>query len=383
MYDLLLANGTVVDPSQNLEGRRHVAVIGDRIAAILEGDALPPARRVVDCTGLYVCPGLIDFHVHVFPGVSHFGVDPDETCLARGVTTVLDFGTAGGLIYDGFRRYVIETSRTRVKALMLIAGQGLISSVDTRPALGELWDLAYCDVEGCVRATEKHRDTVVGIKVRCMDNIARDGAHEAEGLRRARLAADATRLPLVVHPVLSSLPLGQILDQMQGGDVLTHCYHEKRCRLVDDNLKVLPEVWAKRRDGLLLDVGHGSGSFSFPVARAMLDQGLVADFLGSDLHAYNVQGPVYDLVTTLAKFLHLGMSLMEIVRRASTNPAKFLGMEGVIGTLRPGACADVSVLAIKSAPIQFVDSEGHVEMGERRLEARTTVRAGEVVVESR
>ena len=183
MYDFVLTNGTVIDPAVGLYARRNVALQGGRVAAILESETSEvsedfgslAAKQTLDCSGLLVVPGLIDFHVHVFPGVSNFGVDPDETCLARGVTTVLDFGTAGGLIFDGFRRFVIDVAKTRVKALMLIAGQGLISSNDTKPALGELWDIAYCDVAGCVQAVEKHRDCVVGIKVRCMDNISRDG----------------------------------------------------------------------------------------------------------------------------------------------------------------------------------------------------------------
>src|SRR5262245_12816753 len=126
-YDYVLTGGTVIDPAIELNARRNLAITGGRIAAVLDAAAPFQARETIDCTGRLVVPGLIDFHVHVFPGVSHFGVDPDTTCLARGVTTVLDFGTAGGLIFDGFRRYVIDASKTRVKALMLIAGQGLIS----------------------------------------------------------------------------------------------------------------------------------------------------------------------------------------------------------------------------------------------------------------
>ena len=267
MYDFVLIHGTVIDPAVGLNARRNVALQGGRVAAILDPAAPVSAKQTLDCTGLLVVPGLIDFHVHVFPGVSNFGVDPDETCLARGVTTVLDFGTAGGLIFDGFRRFVIDTAKTRVKALMLIAGQGLISSNDTKPALGELWDLAYCDVEGCVEAVEKHRDCVAGIKVRCMDNISNGGKNEAEGLHRARLAADATKLPLVVHPANSSLRIEHLFETLRSGDVMTHCYHDKNCKLVDDHTQVCSIVREKQLEGVLLDVGHGSGSFAWRVAR--------------------------------------------------------------------------------------------------------------------
>ena len=376
MYDFVLTNGTVIDPLIELNARRHVALQGGRVVAILDPTEPVSAQQTLDCTGLLVVPGLIDFHVHVFPGVSNFGVDPDETCLARGATTVLDFGTAGGLIFDGFRRFVIDTAKTRVKALMLIAGQGLISSNGTKPSLGELWDLAYCDVEGCIEAVEKHRDCVAGIKVRCMDNISRDGQNEAEGLRRARLAADATKLPLVVHPANSSLPLHHILETLRAGDVLTHCYHNKNCKLLDEDSRVWPRLLEKQREGVLLDVGHGSGSFAFSVARTMLEQGVLPDFIGSDLHAYNVAGPVFDLVTTLSKFLHLGLSVPEIIRRSTSNCAAFLGMPDEIGTLMPGACADITVLELVDGKFPLTDSEGVTETGRRQFELRHCFRAG-------
>ncbi len=376
MYDYVLINGTVIDPAVGLNARRNVALQGGRVAAILDPATPVAAQQTLDCNGLLVVPGLIDFHVHVFPGVSNFGVDPDETCLARGVTTVLDFGTAGGLIFDGFRRFVIDTAKTRVKALMLIAAQGLISSNDTKPALGELWDLAYCDVEGCVEAVEKHRDCVAGIKVRCMDNISNGGKNEAEGLRRARLAADATKLPLVVHPANSSLRVEHLFEMLRSGDVMTHCYHDKNCKLVDDRTQVCSIVREKQREGVLLDVGHGSGSFAWRVARAMLDQGVVPDFLSSDLHTYNVHGPVFDLVTTLSKFLHLGMSVPEIIRRSTATCAAWLGMADEIGTLKPGACADITVLDIVDGEFPLMDSEGVTEIGQRSFEVRHCFRAG-------
>jgi dihydroorotase len=385
-YDYLLTGGTVIDPAAGLNAPRNVAVTGGRIAALLDPTQFDPAlpnaaapitaKQTIDCTGKLIVPGLIDFHVHVFPGVSHFGVDPDETCLARGVTTVLDFGTAGGLVFDGFRRYVIDPARTRVKALMLIAAQGMISSNGSKPALGELWDLAYCDIDGCVEAVERNRDCVVGIKIRCMEDIAHDGRNEAEALVRARKAADLVKLPLVIHPVLSTLPVEHLFGQLRAGDVMTHCYHDKRCGLVDNNLKVLPIVREKQKEGVLLDVGHGMGSFGFRVARAMLEQGVLPDFIGSDLHSYNLHGPVHDLVTTLDKFLHLGMSPPEIIRRVTATCARFLEMSDEIGTLKPGACADVTVLEIVEGKFKLTDSEGNTEIANRRFEVRNCLRAG-------
>lgn len=378
-YDLLLRGGTLVDPAVGVHALKDVAVTGGRVAAICDPQTPPQARVVVDAKGAFVVPGLIDLHVHVFPGVSHFGVDPDATCLARGVTTAVDFGTAGGLIFDGFRQFVIDRSDTRLFALLHIAGQGLISSNGTLPALGELADLRYCSVEGAVRAVERHRDCIVGIKIRLTDNLAEGGRNEAPALQLARQAADETGLPLVIHSPDSSLSTATVLQSMKAGDVLTHCYHGRRCGIVDETGKLLPEVRDKLQEGVLLDVGHGWGSFSWTVAQNMLDGEAVAEFISSDLHVYNLHGPVFDLLTTMDKFLHLGMSFDEVIRRTTFEPAKFLSRQQEIGTLAPGAIADITVLDVEEGEFPLTDSHGIVKTGRQRLEVRHTFRAGRQV----
>ena len=380
MYDLLIRGGRLIDPAQNIDGLRDVAVKGSRIAAILDPtDPTASARRVIDAGGKLVVPGLIDFHVHVFPGVSHFGVEADPTCLARGVTTVLDFGTAGGLIFPGFRRYVIDVAQTKVLALLHIAGQGLIDSLGIPPAYGELHDLRHCDLDLVQRVVEEHRDVIRGIKIRCTANLAENGRNEAAALDIARRAADLTGLPLVVHSPGSSLTIDHVLDRLKPGDVLTHCCHANSCGLVDDQLRITERIRKKLAEGILLDVGHGYSSFSFPVARRMLEQGLLPDFISSDIHQYNVHGPVHDLVTTMDKFLHLGMPLSEVVRRTTEIPARFLGLEGQIGTLRSGSVADITILNLQRSKFALSDSDGKVETGDQHLEPTHVFRAGNPV----
>ena len=377
MYDLLIRGGRVIDPAQNRDGLYDVAIQGCRIAAILDPSASnTQARRVVDVQRKLVVPGLIDFHVHVFPGVSHFGVDPDVTSLARGVTTVLDFGTAGGLIFAGFRRYVIDVAQTRVMALLLIAGQGLIDSIGDPPAYGELHDLRHCDINVVERVVEENRDVIFGIKIRCTANLAEAGRNESAALDLARAAADRVGLPLVVHSPNSSLTIDHILDRLKPGDVLTHCYHGKNCGLVDDQLRIPASIRKKLAEGILLDVGHGFSSFDFRVARSLLEQGVLPDFISSDIHHYNVQGPVYDLVTTMDKFLHLGMTITEVIRRTTQIPAKFLNRETELGTLRPGSIADITILDLQQGEFPLTDSEGRVEMGSQHLEPTHVFRAG-------
>ena len=378
MQDLLIRGGHVIDPAQGLNGRHDLVVHQGKIAAILDpGQDAPSAARVVDVAGQYVVPGLIDFHVHVFPGVSHFGIESDSSCLSRGVTTALDFGTAGGLIFAGFRQFVIDQAQTRVLALLHIAGQGLIGSVGDPPLLGELHDLRYCDLDTVRRVVEAHRDVIVGIKIRCTANLAEGGRNEARGLDLARQAADLVGLPLVVHSPNSTLSINHVLDRLKPGDVLTHCYHGKACGLVDGDYQILPEIRRKLETGILLDVGHGFSSFDFRVAKSLMQQGVFPDFISSDLHYYNLNGPVFDLVTTMDKFLHLGMSLPEVIRRTTEIPAQFLGHAGELGTLKPGTIADITVLDLQQGQFSLVDSEGSIEIGNQHLEPTLVFRAGD------
>ena len=377
MNDFLIRGGHVIDPSQQLDGRHDLIVRHGRIEGIIPSGTNPDeSLEVVDVGGRFVVPGLIDFHVHVFPGVSHFGIEPDPTCLSRGVTTVLDFGTAGGLIFDGFRRFVIDQAQTRVFALLHIAGQGLIGSVGDPPLLGELHDLRYCDLPTVQRVVEAHRDVIVGIKIRCTANLAEGGRNEAAGLDLARQAADLVGLPLVVHSPNSTLSIEHIFDRLRPGDVLTHCYHGKDCGLVDPQYQIAPAIRQKLESGVLLDVGHGFSSFDFRVARSLLKQEVLPDFISSDIHFYNLHGPVFDLVTTMDKFLHLGMPLPEVIRRTTQIPARFLGRDNELGTLKPGAIADITVLELQTGEFPLVDSEGRVEIGQQRLEPTHVFRAG-------
>ena len=380
MYDLVIRNGIVLDPGQGIQAAKDVAVTGGRIAAVLEPGAEAVAKHTLDVRGLYVVPGLIDLHVHVFSGVTHYGIDVDPTCLARGVTTVLDAGSAGALTFPGFRKFVIDVSRTRLYALLNISALGLVSGSETVPPLGELEDLRYVDVGTAVKMIEKHRDRILGVKVRLSDFLAADGKNEIPALLRAREAAEAVRLPLMVHSPLSSIPTERILDQLRPGDILTHCVHGHGAGgIMDDDMKVLPAVRKKVEQGLHLDVGHGRGSFTFQVARAALEQGVVPGSISSDLHTYNLQGPVFDLVTTMDKFLHLGMELYEVVRRVTSTPAKVLGMPEEIGTLKPGAFADIVVLEMQEGEFPLTDTFGLTETGHYHLEPRYIFGGGQQV----
>ncbi len=379
MYDLLLKNGTLLDPSTNLNRPSDLAINGSLIAATFDPGADVSARRVIDVSRLLVMPGFIDLHVHVFSAVTHYGIDVDPTCLGRGVTTALDAGSAGAATFPGFRKYVIDVCQTRLFALLNISALGLVPGAESVVGLGELEDLRYCDVKSAIRTIETNRDKILGVKIRLSDNLAAGGKNELQALLRAREACDAVGLPLMIHTPRSSLSMSQILNELRPGDVLTHSFHGHRCGIMDEQLQVLPEVRRKVDEGLLLDVGHGKGSFTFEVARAALEQGFTPHTISSDLHSYNLHGPVFDLVTTINKFLHLGMELNDAVRRVTTVPAQFLHMGDRIGTLQPGAIADIVVTEFIEGEFDLTDTFNVTETGRFKLEPRFIFRAGQQV----
>ena len=270
-------------------------------------------RQVIDAAGLLVTPGLVDVHTHLFPGVSHYGIEPDAHCLGRGVTTAVDAGSSGAQTFPGLRRYVIERSRTRILAFLNIAVQGMISRL-----VGELEDIRWASPGQAVACARENPDLIVGIKVRLGYQMV--GNDPAPALRLAREAADALGLPLMVHVIDMRPALDWLLPCLGRGDVVTHCFHGNEGGILGADGRVIPAAVTARERGVLFDVGHGEGSFAYHVARSALAQGFPPDTISSDLHAHNVDGPVFDQATTLSKLLHLGMPLEDVIRAATSTP---------------------------------------------------------------
>ena len=373
-YDLLIAGGTLIDPARGIHERRDVAFSGGHVAAVEASISRRKAAHTIDATGKLVTPGLIDAHVYVFSGVSHYGIDPDETCLAHGATTVVDAGSAGADTFIGFRKYVIEASATRVLAHLNISSMGMISQ-----EVGELDSIKWANVPKALAMIERNRDLILGVKVRLTRG---ENCSEEAGIKPlylAREAADAAGLPIMVHPQWSwAESLDEVLAVMRKGDIMTHMYHDMPHGILDENGKIRPSVRAARDRGVLFDVGHGQGSFSWSVCESALAQEFEPTTISSDLHSHNVDGPVFDLVTTIAKFLKLGMSLDDALAKVTAVPAKVVGMEGKIGTLAVGAEADAVVLALEEGAFSLRDSRGVERFGDLRLVPLAIVKGGRI-----
>lgn len=368
--DLLITGGRIIDPANGIDTVADLAIAGGRIHQL--GVRLPveTAQRVIDARGKIVTPGLVDLHVHVYDSVVPISIDPDVACLARGTTTAVDGGSSGANTFAGFRKHVIARARTRVFAMLNISKIGLADG-------NEYSDLRFVDADAAVRVIEAHRDVILGVKVRLTPDIA--GGQDLEVLRRARQAADAVKLPIMVHIGGGALPLERTLELLRPGDVVTHALHGRTGQILDTSGRVLPQVLEAQKRGIVMDIGHGSGNLSFAVAERAAATGWFPDTISSDIHSGNVNGPVVDLPTTLSKFLLAGMSLDQVIRAATSAPASALKVPGAPGTLREGAPADVAILELQEGEFLFTDSLRQTRTGRRRLAHVATVKGGEVV----
>ena len=374
-YDLLVKGGRVVDPGQKLSEECDVAISGGKIARVAKNIPETEAREVLDARGKIVTPGLVDIHVHVYDGVTPLGIPADPNCVAKGVTSVVDAGSAGAHTFPGFRRFVINVADTRVYALLNISVIGQ-SATSRDLQIGELIDLRFANPKLAIRTIEKNRDVILGIKIRLTRNLA--GDHDLEALRLAKEAGDAVQLPVMVHIGGTFSPLKDILALLTKGDVVTHCFRGGEGGILDANDRVLPEVRKAVEAGIHLDVGHGVGSFSFHTAEAALKQELLPGTISSDVHQWNVDGPVFDLATTLSKFLYLGLTLDQVIERATTNAANTFAFPRGLGTLREGADADVAVFDLAEGHFEFIDSVKQKRQGNLKLIPVATVIGGRI-----
>jgi len=355
MWDLLVKGGMVVDPGQGLHGAADVAIAGDRIAAVGVGLGESHAARVIDAAGKCVTPGFIDLHTHNFVSNPNLpSLDADSTSLANGCTTVLDAGTATPSEFPHFWETDLADAKTRIYALIRMP-----MPYGPDPAT----------VEEAAAVIKQYSDVLIGMKYHHSQHYVT--------LPLAREAADFAGGVLMAEAY--GAPIPQLLDYMNPGDIVTHTFHASfRYPLWDHRGEVWPAVWDAVERGVYLDIGHGARGFAFRTMERALDNGLKPSTISTDVHRMNVDGPTYDMPTTMSKMLALGLSLDEVIEMSTTTPAKALRQEGVIGTLKPGAMADVTISELARGEFEFLDVLHEKRVAPARILPEVVIHGGTI-----
>lgn len=369
-YDVLINNGEVRDPSRGFAEKADVAVLDGKVAAIEERIQPERALDVIDAGGLYVTPGLVDLHTHCYHSATGLGVEADPIAARSGVTTWVD---AGSFAYDqvrGFRRFIVEPAQVRIFGFVYLYPNSRNPDIDPI-------EHARDGVRRTGQAVLDNRDILLGVKFQVGANM--NGRYSYELLKVARELCDEFKLPLMAHISFAPPETPEVMELMRPGDIVTHAFNGHTLGLTDEGGRLKPGVLEARERGVLFDIGHGLGSFNFAAARRTLDAGFPPDIISTDLYNLNVNGPVYDMPTTMSKFLYLGMSFDEVLLRSTWNPAKVVDRVDGMGTLRVGGPADIALLEIEDGEFQLVDSQKNAVKTKQRIVSRLTVCRGKRV----
>lgn len=373
-YDLLLKGGHVIDPKNKISAVRDVAIRDGHIAAVSANIPASQAHKVVNVAGLYVTPGLIDLHSHVFAGSEgtglaggHSSIFPDAFALRVGVTTVVDAGSSGRRNFAQFKRTVIDRARTRVLVLLNIGGAGM-------PGDDHEQNVSDMDAKGAADIAIANRDTIVGIKV------AHYRGPDWTPVERGVEAGTLANIPVMIdfgdfRPERPFQDL--VLKKLRPGDIYTHCFYAP-VPMLDDQGRLLPYLLEARKRGVLFDVGHGGAAFEFRQAVPAVTQAFLPDSISTDVHSGSLNSGMKDQLNVMSKFLNMGMSLDDVIYRSTWNPARIIHREQ-LGHLSVGALADIAVLRLEKGPYAFVDSYGARMDGTQRLTNELTVASGLVV----
>ena len=376
-YDLVVSGGEVIDPSQNLRGKKDIGIHYGRIVAIEDKIPGDQATRSYDATGKLVLPGLVDYHAHVCPDVTAISIPADELIPYSAVSTYVSAGDCGANNISAFKHYIIPKSRSRIFGYVHISMIGLAGF-----PVPEALNIKYCNVEFAAKALAENPDILLGVKVRIGKSIV--GENGLEPLKNAIKAAERSDVKgarVMCHIGGAPGDLSDLLDLLRPGDVLTHCYSGGGNNIVQ-NGKLLPAALEAKKRGVIFDVGHGGGSFDFTIAEPAIQQGAPPDTVSTDIHIYSANAPGRPQMPWLmSKFLALGFSLEEVITMTTQNPAKLIGKVDKLGTLQLGAIADVSILELVEEETEFIDSGGggkrlNKRKGSRYLKPVKTILAG-------
>jgi dihydroorotase len=371
-FDLVLRGGRVVDPSQKLDAVTDVAFSGGKVAMV--GDALKvdAGTEVRDVSGYIVTPGLIDLHTHVYWGGTSLGIDAEEFCRTSGVTTAIDTGSAGPGNFAGFRKHVIEPSQVRILAYLHVSHAG-IYGFSHRVMVGESEEIRLMNPIDAVQVADANRDLIVGIKVRV--GRTSSGASGIVPLQIALEVANEVGMPLMCHIDHPPPTYEEVVSLLRPGDVLTHAFRPFPNAPCTAQGTVKQVVLQARERGVLFDIGHGRGSFAFKTARAMLANGFYPDTISSDVHILCINGPAFDQVTTMSKFLCMGMPFPDVVAASTVNAAMAL-RRPELGSLKPGSVGDATLLSIREGKFDYEDVVGERLIGDRKIASEGVVIGG-------
>ena len=373
-YDLLLKNGHVIDARNKVDAIRDVGIRDHKIAVVAANIPVGQAAKVIDVKGLYVTPGLVDIHVHVYAGTGARGsyagdlsVYPDGFTLRNGVTTAVDAGSSGWRNFPDFKDRIIARSKTRVLALLNIVGSGMGQGAIEQ-------NTADMEAKATAERAKEFPGLIVGIKT------AHFEGPEWTAVDRALEAAKQAGLPLMVdfgvfRPERPYQDL--VLKKLRPGDISTHMYLDM-VPMLDEKQKLLPYLQEARKRGVIFDVGHGGGSLLFRQVVPAMAQGWTPDSISTDLHVSSSTGGMKDMLNVMSKFLNMGESMAAVIAQSTWNPAKELRLEP-LGTLTVGAPADIAILRLRTGAFGFVDSYGAKMNGTKKLECELTVKDGRVV----
>jgi len=371
MYDLIVRNGTILDPATDRKEKGDIAVTDGRIAAVgsgIEGSA----NQIIDCSGTLVTPGLIDFHLHLFP-LAEIGVSGESVCFPSGVTTAVDCGSSGCATYEGHRGS-LQNMKLRTRCFIHSCSAGLATG-----RYLENPDPKYYDRKKIKRIFDDYGDELVGLKIRQGAEIV--GSLGLDPLKATIDMAEELNVPVMVHCSNPPCPMDRLIELLRPGDILTHAFQDNGGSILDDSGHVSQETRKARNRGVIFDVANANIHFSFAVAKRAIAEGFLPDTISTDLTVRSLykRPAVFNLLHVLSKYRNMGIDIMDVIKRCTWIPAKLLGIQGEVGSLSPGSKADIAILKEIDCPTEFGDRVGKIMTGKLLLKAMMTVKDGDIV----
>ncbi|MDR1901481.1 MAG: amidohydrolase family protein [Treponema sp.] len=373
MNDFLIKNGRVVDTALGINDVIDIAIKNDIIAEVGKNLPVNNAVRVIDADGCYITPGLVDYHAHINYGSSDICFRAEIGCFPSGVTTCVDGGSAGVSSYENFYNTIVCSSQVNIKGYLNISSVG-----ETAHSCPEELNPALFEIDKILRFCKKYEGNIVGIKIRLGAPMVRNFG--IEPLKVAQKVAKDAGIPLTVHMIDCPVPVKDVLAVLSAGDIYCHVFHNTgKGTILDQNGKLLPELFEARKRGVLFDVSHGRGAGSFTVAKAALEQGFKPDLITSDLSRYSLyRSPAYTVNYIMSEFLHLGFTFEELIKMYTETSAKLIYGK-CDGFIKPGYLADLAIFRLVDKPVTFVDYKGEKLNGNKIIKCEMTFKDGEPV----